>query len=60
MARYNVYRGQRGNTPTIGRGLAMTFLQVQRMLALLDAQADRASVETVRRLVPGQHAALGP
>jgi len=31
-------------TPTLGRGLAMTFLQVQRLLALLDAETDPALV----------------
>jgi 2-polyprenyl-6-methoxyphenol hydroxylase-like FAD-dependent oxidoreductase len=31
-------------TPTVGRGLAMTFLQVRRLLALLDAEADPALV----------------
>jgi hypothetical protein len=31
-------------TPTFGRGLAMAFLQVQRLLALLDAEADPAMV----------------
>jgi 2-polyprenyl-6-methoxyphenol hydroxylase-like FAD-dependent oxidoreductase len=31
-------------TPTSGRGLAMTFLQVQRLLALLDAEVDPALV----------------
>jgi hypothetical protein len=31
-------------TPTLGRGLAMTFLQVQRLLALLDSEADPALV----------------
>ena len=31
-------------TPTAGRGLAMTLLQIQRLLALVDAGADPASV----------------
>src|SRR3954471_15400700 len=31
-------------TPTVGRGLAMTFLQVRRLLALVDAEADPALV----------------
>jgi hypothetical protein len=31
-------------TPTLGRGLAMTFLQVQRLLALLDAGTDPSLV----------------